>query len=252
MVKNRKPYLEERSVKLMRHVVLDTETTGLSPKDGHRIIEIGAVEMVNLSVTGRSLHLYINPERDIDVGAQDIHGLSSEFLAEKPKFSDILSEFTDFIKDDLLVIHNAPFDVGFLNAEFSRCGHPHLSMERVLDTLSLARQKYPGAQASLDALCRRFGIDNSHRDLHGALIDADLLASVFVELKGGREPSLKLDDGTKNEPSKNNISGEDTNLSGFILRERSERPARTFAVSDVESAAHKDLLTKINNPIWLR
>ena len=235
----------------MRHLVLDTETTGLSVTEGHRIIEIGAVEMVNLSVTGRSLHLYINPERDIDVGAQDIHGLSSEFLADKPVFSDILTEFIDFIEDDLLVIHNAPFDVEFLNAEFLRCGHPPLSKERVIDTLPLARQKYPGAQASLDALCRRFDIDNSHRDLHGALIDADLLATVFVELKGGRQPGLKLEDYTENEPSTNNVSGEDTNLSGFVLRERSVRPARVFAVSDIESAAHKDLLAKINNPIWL-
>ena len=236
----------------MRHLVLDTETTGLSAKDGHRIIEIGAVEMLNLSVTGRSLHLYINPERDIDVGAQDIHGLSSEFLADKPIFSDILTELTDFIKDDFLVIHNAPFDTGFLNAEFSRCGHPPLSMERVIDTLPLARQKYPGAQASLDALCRRFGVDNSHRDLHGALIDANLLASVFVELKGGRQPGLKLEDGTEDKPSNNRISGEGTNLSGFILSERSVRPARIFAVSGIESAAHKDLLAKMNNPIWLR
>ena len=236
----------------MRHLVLDTETTGLSAAEGHRIIEIGVIEMVNFSVTGRSLHLYINPERDIDVGAQDIHGLSSEFLADKPVFADILTEFTDFIEDGLLVIHNAPFDIGFLNAELSRCGHAPLSMERVIDTLPLARQKYPGAQASLDALCRRFDIDNSHRDLHGALIDADLLATVFVELKGGRQPGLKLNDGTENEPSTNNVSGEDKNLSGFVLRKRSVRPARIFAVSDIESAAHKDLLAKMNNPIWLR
>ena len=236
----------------MRHLVLDTETTGLSSTEGHRIIEIGAVEMVNLAVTGRSLHLYINPERDIDVGAQEIHGLSSEFLADKPVFADILTKFTDFIQDDLLVIHNAPFDIGFLNAEFSRCGHPPLSMERVIDTLPLARQKYPGAQASLDALCRRFGVDNSHRDLHGALIDADLLASVFVELKGGRQPGLQLDEGIEEEPSKVNISGEDTNLSGFILSKRPVRPARVFVVSDIETAAHKDLLAKMNNPIWLR
>ena len=163
-----------------------------------------------------------------------------------------MTKFTDFIKDDFLVIHNAPFDIGFLNAEFSRCGHPALSMERVIDTLPLARQKYPGAQASLDALCRRFGVDNSHRDLHGALVDANLLASVFVELKGGRQPGLKLDDGTENKPSEINVSGEDTSLSGFILRKRSERPSRVFAVSDIETAAHKDLLAKMNNPIWLR
>ncbi len=236
----------------MRHLVMDTETTGLSVKEGHRIIEIGAVEMVNFSSTGRSLHLYINPERDIDVGAQDIHGLSSEFLADKPLFADILTEFTDFIGDDLLVIHNAPFDIGFLNAELSRCGHQPLSMERVIDTLPLARQKYPGAQASLDALCRRFGVDNSHRELHGALVDADLLASVFVELKGGRQPGLKLDDGAKNDQSRSNIAGEDANLSGFILRKRSVRPARVFAVSDAETAAHKDLVATMDDAIWLR
>ncbi len=236
----------------MRHLVLDTETTGLSAKEGHRIIEIGAVEMVNLSFTGRSLHLYINPEREIDPGAQDIHGLSSEFLADKPVFADILIEFTDFIGDDLLVIHNAPFDIGFLNAELSRCGHPLLSMERVIDTLPLARQKYPGAQASLDALCRRFGINNSHRKLHGALVDADLLASVFVELKGGRQPGLELDDGAQDDSLKSDISGEDTNLSGFILRKGSVRPARTFAVSDSENAAHKELVATMDNAIWLR
>ena len=235
----------------MRHVVLDTETTGLSAKDGHRIIEIGAVELVNLSVTGRSLHLYINPERDIDAGALEIHGLSSELLADKPVFADVLVEFIDFIGNDLLVIHNAPFDIGFLNAEFARCGRPPLSMERVIDTLSLAREKYPGAQASLDALCRRFGVDNTHRDLHGALIDADLLAAVFVELKGGRQPGLELDDGIKGVLSKN-ATAETTNLSGFTLNERTVRPARLFGVSDAETAAHNDLLAQIDNPIWLR
>ena len=235
----------------MRHVVLDTETTGLSAKDGHRIIEIGAVEMVNLSITGRSLHFYINPERDIDATAQDIHGLSSELLADKPVFADILAEFNDFIGNDILVIHNAPFDIGFLNAELSRCGCPPLSMDRVIDTLLLAREKYPGAQASLDALCRRFGVDNTHRDLHGALIDADLLAAVFVELKGGRQPDLELDEHMKDELS-NNSPVEDTNLSGFILNKRPVRPARLFTVSDSETAAHNDLLAQIDNPIWLR
>ena len=235
----------------MRHLVLDTETTGLSAKDGHRIIEIGAVEMVNLSVTGRNLHLYINPERDIDAGAQEIHGLSSELLADKPVFADILAEFIDFIGDDLLVIHNAPFDIGFLNAELARCDRPPLSMERVIDTLPLAREKYPGAQASLDALCRRFGIDNAHRDLHGALTDADLLAAVFVELKGGRQPGLQLDDNTKDSIADNFVT-EDTSLSGFILNERPVRQARSFLVDDAETAAHKELLTQIRDPIWLR
>ena len=235
----------------MRHVVLDTETTGLSAKDGHRIIEIGAVEMVNLSVTGRSLHLYINPERDIDAGALEIHGLSFEFLADKPVFANILVEFIDFIADDLLVIHNAPFDIGFLNAELGRCGRPPLSMERVIDTLSLAREKYPGAQASLDALCRRFGVDNTHRDLHGALVDADLLAAVFVELQGGRQPVLELDDGIKDVLSEN-TTVEIANLSGFTLNERPVKPARLFGVSDAETNAHKGLLSQMKDPIWLR
>ena len=235
----------------MRHIVLDTETTGLSAKDGHRIIEIGAVEMVNLSLTGQSLHLYINPEREIDAGAQEIHGLSSEFLANKPVFADILSEFTDFIGDDLLVIHNAPFDIGFLNAELSRCGHPPLSMDRVVDTLPLARQKYPGAQASLDALCRRFGVDNSHRDLHGALIDADLLAAVYVELQGGRQPGLQLDDDLTSQ-AQEAVSSEDTDLSGFVLTSKPVRPARSFSLPEQEAAEHQTLIDRMDNPIWLR
>jgi len=235
----------------MRHIVLDTETTGLSAKDGHRIIEIGAVEMVNLSLTGQSLHLYINPEREIDAGAQEIHGLSSEFLADKPVFADILSAFTDFIGDDLLVIHNAPFDIGFLNAELSRCGHPPLSMDRVVDTLPLARQKYPGAQASLDALCRRFGVDNSHRDLHGALIDADLLAAVYVELKGGRQPGLQLDD-SPDVTAKIASQPEVTDLSGFILTDKPVRPARNFSLPEQESAEHQKLIDSMDNPIWSR
>ena len=235
----------------MRHIVLDTETTGLSAKDGHRIIEIGAVEMVNLSLTGQSLHLYINPEREIDAGAQEIHGLSSEFLANKPVFADILSEFTDFIGDDLLVIHNAPFDIGFLNAELSRCGHPPLSMDRVVDTLPLARQKYPGAQASLDALCRRFGVDNSHRDLHGALIDADLLAAVYVELQGGRQPGLQLDDHLTSQ-AQEAVSSEDTDLSGFVLTNKPVRPARSFSLPEQEAAEHQTLIDRMDNPIWLR
>lgn len=235
----------------MRHIVLDTETTGLSAKDGHRIIEIGAVEMINLSLTGQSLHLYINPEREIDAGAQEVHGLSSEFLADKPVFADILSEFTDFIGDDPLVIHNAPFDIGFLNAELSRCGHPPLSLERVVDTLPLARQKYPGAQASLDALCRRFGVDNSHRDLHGALIDADLLAAVFVELQGGRQPGLQLDDDTGSQASEA-ASVQDSELSGFILTNRPVRPPRSYILPEQEAADHQSLIDRMENPIWLR
>ncbi|MEC7208610.1 MAG: DNA polymerase III subunit epsilon [Pseudomonadota bacterium] len=197
------------------------------------------------------MHVYINPEREIDAGAQEIHGLSSEFLADKPVFADILSDFTNFIGDDLLVIHNAPFDIGFLNAELSRCGHPPLSMDRVVDTLPLARQKYPGAQVSLDALCRRFGVDNSHRDLHGALIDADLLAAVYVELQGGRQPGLQLGEDT-GQHAPETASPEDTDLSGFILTNKPVRPARSFTLPEQEAADHQTLIERMDNPIWLR
>ncbi|NCW30325.1 MAG: DNA polymerase III subunit epsilon, partial [Alphaproteobacteria bacterium] len=160
----------------MREIALDTETTGISPRDGHRIIEIGALELMHHLPTGRKLHLYINPERAIDDGAVAVHGITSEFLADKPVFADIVDEFLTFIGDDPLVIHNASFDMGFINAELKRLNRPVLPMSQSVDTLMMARKKFPGAQANLDALCRRFEIDNTHRDLHGALIDADLLA----------------------------------------------------------------------------
>ncbi|MDC1135077.1 DNA polymerase III subunit epsilon [Alphaproteobacteria bacterium] len=235
----------------MRHIILDTETTGLSVREGHRIIEIGALEMVNYALTGEKLHLYINPEREIDEGAQAIHGISAEFLQDKPVFSEIADKFLTFVGEDVLVIHNAPFDVGFLNAELENCQKPVLSKDRVTDTLTLARQKFPGAQASLDALCRRFQIDNSHRDLHGALIDADLLAGVFVELQGGKQPGLALQEETEiganaDQPSMD----EGCNLSGFNIAERPIRPARIFAVPTQELTAHNALLDKMDNPIW--
>ena len=235
----------------MRHIILDTETTGLSAKEGHRIIEIGAVEMINYSLTGEKLHLYINPEREIDEGAQAIHGISGEILQDKPVFSDVADSFLEFVGDDMLVIHDAPFDVGFLNAELVRCHRPILQDGRVTDTLALARQKFPGAQASLDALCRRFQIDNSHRDLHGALIDADLLAGVFVELQGGKQPGLALQDEAKdNSDADKNNEGENVNLSGFEISDRPMRLSRQFAPSKDELAAHHALLDKMRDPIW--
>ncbi|MFL2844757.1 MAG: DNA polymerase III subunit epsilon [Candidatus Puniceispirillaceae bacterium] len=172
----------------MREIVLDTETTGINPRDGHRIIEIGAIELMHHLPTGKQLHIYINPERDIDDGAVAIHGLTSLFLSDKPVFASIVDEFLTFIGDSPLVIHNASFDMGFINAELDRIHRPSLPMDRAIDTLAMARKKFPGAQANLDALCRRFEINNNQRDLHGALIDADLLASVYVELLGGRQP----------------------------------------------------------------
>ena len=235
----------------MRHIILDTETTGLSAKDGHRIIEIGALEMINYSLTGEKLHLYINPEREIDEGAQAIHGISGEFLQDKPVFSAVADDFLEFVGQDMLVIHNAPFDVGFLNAELENCQKPLIQDIRVTDTLFLARKKFPGAQASLDALCRRFLIDNSHRDLHGALIDADLLAGVFVELQGGKQPGLALQEEVvdTSDSGKNDAGGND-NLSGFELSDRPIRPARQFAPNAEELAAHHALLDKMRDPIW--
>ncbi len=235
----------------MRHIILDTETTGLSPQDGHRVIEIGALEMVNFTLTGAQLHLYINPEREIDEGARAIHGLTAAFLSDKPVFADIADTFLAFIGSDPLVIHNAPFDIGFLNAELARCQSPLISPDKVIDTLVMARQKFPGAQASLDALCRRFQIDNSHRDLHGALIDADLLAGVFIELKGGRQPGLALDSG-RAEPDaeqKKDSLGTQT-ISGFEIKKGSMRPPRVFAPSPSETAAHEQLLDRMDSPFW--
>jgi DNA polymerase-3 subunit epsilon len=177
----------------MREIVMDTETTGLDPADGHRIVEIGAVELVNLLPTGRVYHQYINPERPVPREAENIHGLGNEFLRDKPVFARIATDFLDFIGDSTLVIHNAAFDMRMLNAELTRLGQPVLPMSRAVDTLEIARKRFPGAQASLDALCRRFGVDNSGREKHGALLDTELLAEVYLELMGGRQQGLVLD-----------------------------------------------------------
>ena len=233
----------------MRHLILDTETTGLSPQDGHRIIEIGAVEMINYSLTGERIHLYVNPEREIDAGAIEVHGITSEYLADKPKFSEIASEFLDFIGTDILVIHNAPFDVGFLNAELNRLAKPAISMDRVVDTLQLARQKFPGAQASLDALCRRFDIDNTHRDLHGALIDAHLLAEVFVELEGGKEPGFNLTYENERSDIASQEADSDT-LAGFHIIDRPIRPARPHQPTQAELDAHNLMISALPSAIF--
>ncbi len=176
----------------MREIVLDTETTGLDPATGDRIVEIGCVELLNRIPTGANYHVYINPERDMPEGAFRVHGLSSEFLSDKPKFAEVADEFLAFIGDDALVIHNAAFDVGFIDHELGRIGHPKIGRERVVDTLMLARRKNPGGQASLDALCARYGIDNSKRTKHGALLDSEILAEVYLELLGGRQATLGL------------------------------------------------------------
>jgi DNA polymerase-3 subunit epsilon len=176
----------------MREIVLDTETTGLDPLTGDRVVEIGCVELLNRIATGNTFHIYLNPERDMPDDAFRVHGLSREFLSTKPLFADVVDEFLDFIKEGSLVIHNAAFDMGFLNAELSRCGREAIGSERVIDTLMLARRKNPGGSNSLDALCQRYGIDNSRRTKHGALLDSEILAEVYLELLGGRQATLGL------------------------------------------------------------
>ena len=177
----------------MREIVMDTETTGLEAEGGDRIVEIGGVELVNHLPTGRTYHQYINPERSMPAEAFAVHGLGDEFLRDKPVFASVADAFLAFVGDAKLVIHNASFDMGFLNAELRRCGKPVLPMAQAVDTLEIARRKFPGAQASLDALCRRFGVDNSAREKHGALLDSEILAEVYLELLGGRQQGMALD-----------------------------------------------------------
>ena len=221
----------------MREIVLDTETTGLDPKLGHRIVEIGAIELINHIPTDKTYHCYINPERDVDQGAFEVHGLSTRFLSQFKNFENIVDEFNAFIKGDPIIIHNAPFDIGFLNSELLAIGRNAIDENRIIDTLPMARQKFPGAQVNLNALCRKYNIDNSHRDLHGALVDADLLASVYLELIGGKQPGL----GLANERKKQSITEP-------IVQK--ERVKRVFAVNETELEAHSRLLDSLANPIW--
>ncbi|MDC3293452.1 DNA polymerase III subunit epsilon [Alphaproteobacteria bacterium] len=234
----------------MREIALDTETTGISPRDGHRIIEIGALELMHHLPTGRKLHLYINPEREIDDGAVAVHGITSDFLADKPVFADIVDEFLAFVGDDPMVIHNASFDMGFLNAELKRLDRPVLPMAQSIDTLMMARKKFPGAQANLDSLCRRFEIDNSHRDLHGALVDADLLASVYIELLGGRQPGLSLESNSQSQAGDQGAPNSIDPDPSFHLDAKSMRPIRAHAPTAEELKAHAKFLEELKNPIW--
>ena len=223
----------------MREIVLDTETTGLDPKSGDRLVEIGCVELDNHLPTGRTYHQYVNPERDMPDEAFRVHGLSEAFLAKYPVFADIAEPFLEFIGDSHLVIHNASFDLGFINAELKRLGRAPVEPRRAIDTVQVARGKYPGAQASLDALCRRFEIDLSMRTKHGALLDAELLADVYLELVGGRQPGFEL--ASQQRQSNNQKSDRKT---------KPARPPRPHAPSQAESAAHQALIEKITDPIW--
>ncbi len=190
---------------MSREIILDTETTGLSPNDGHRIVEIGALEMIDKVLTGEKFHFYVNPQRDMPQEAYRIHGISSQFLQDKPLFKEISEQFLDFIKDSTLVIHNAPFDIRFLNHELSLSKLPPINLSNAIDTLIIARKAFPGAKVNLDALCRRFKVDNSSRQYHGALKDAELLSEVYVELTGGRQTSFSL----KNKIVENNFDQTD-------------------------------------------
>ena len=224
----------------MREIVLDTETTGLDPKSGHRIVEIGCVELINHMATDITFHKYINPERDMPAEAFRVHGLSSEFLQNHPVFADIADEFLTFIGDSPLVIHNAEFDMGFLNAELAKVKLGKLDMLRSIDTVRMARKKFPGAPANLDALCKRFQIDNTNRQLHGALLDARLLADVYLELIGGRQQGLEL-------------AGQKQQASGDRTQTKTEaRAPRPHFPSPDELAAHREFLEKLNQPLWFQ
>ena len=235
----------------MREIALDTETTGISPRDGHRIIEIGALELLHHLPTGRKLHLYINPERGIDDGAVAVHGITNDFLADKPVFADIVDVFLAFVGDDPMVIHNASFDMDFLNAELKRLDRPVLPMSQSIDTWMMARKKFPGAQANLDALCRRFEIDNSHRDLHGALVDADLLAAVYIELLGGKQPGLSLESDSETQAADQGAPNSIGPDPSFHLDAKSMRPIRAHEPTAEELRAHAKFLEELKNPIWL-
>ncbi len=221
----------------MREIVLDTETTGLDPGSGDRVVEIGCVELLNTVPTGRTFHKYLNPQRFMPSVARAVHGLTDDFLRDKPLFADVCEELATFLDGARVIAHNAEFDIGFLNSELERVGRPPLACE-VIDTVRLARRKYPGAPASLDALCDRFKIDKSARDKHGALLDARLLADVYLELCGGRQPGLAL--------------AAQTAVAALSTMEQLQpRPPRPHTPSADELAAHQAFLAGIKEPIWL-
>jgi DNA polymerase III subunit epsilon len=224
----------------MREIVLDTETTGLDPAAGHRVVELGCVELFNMVATGKTFHAYFNPEMIMPAGAQDVHGLSDEFLSDKPLFADRIEDFLEFIGDAQLVIHNAQFDMGFLNAELGRTGKAKL-VNPYVDTVTMARRKFPGQRVSLDALCERFGIDNSSRTKHGALLDSELLAEVYLELSGGRQRDLGL------APELAAAGSGALTMAALPVR-----AARPHAASADELAAHTAFLKTLKEAIWLK
>lgn len=223
----------------MRQLVLDTETTGLDPATGDRVIEIAAIEIVNLIPTGQSFHVLLDPEREVPEESTKVHGFTTEMLRGKPKFADIAEEFLAFLAGDQIVAHNAPFDFGFLDAELVRAGRPALDRSRMVDSLALAKKRFPGMPNSLDALCRRLGVDNSMRTSHNALLDVKLLAQVYLELMGGKQPGFMLS---------TQVAVPAVTLGG-LTRERRPRPIRPSAA---ELEAHAAFLKKIKEPLWLK
>ncbi|EIZ81133.1 DNA polymerase III subunit epsilon [Novosphingobium sp. Rr 2-17] len=226
----------------MREIIFDTETTGFDPKNGDRLVEIGCIEMVNRVLTGRTFHAYFNPCRSMPAEAEAVHGLSEAFLADKPLFETRALEFLDFIGDSPLVAHNAGFDFNFINFELGQCGHPPVGRDRMIDTVALAKVRHPGAKLSLDALCSRYGIDRSHRTKHGALLDAELLAQVYVELRGGRQIGLEL--------VAESLAVSTQSGAVLTLRKRVFRQPRPHAASADELAAHAAFVATLENPLW--
>ena len=228
----------------MREIVLDTETTGLSPDNGDRIVEIGCVELINHVPTNNTYQVYLNPEKDMDPGAEKVHGLTNEFLLDKPKFREIADGFLDFIGDSNLIAHNADFDINFLNSELVRAKKDKINNDRVVDTLKIARSKFPGARNSLDALCKRFFVDNSNRSLHGALLDSELLAEVYLELVGGKEPDLEL---STNTIKKDNNS---QNRTPNVFARKNKLKSR---ITDIDEKNHRDFLASLpKESLWLK
>jgi DNA polymerase-3 subunit epsilon len=224
----------------MREIIFDTETTGLDPSRGDRMVEIGCIEMVNRVATGRTFHAYFNPDRSMPAEAEAVHGLSDAFLADKPRFVERVADLIEFLADCPLVAHNAGFDFGFLNAELAICGFDPVCRSRMVDTVALARTRHPGAKLSLDALCTRYGVDRSHRTKHGALLDAELLAQVYVELCGGRQIGLELA-GERREERITVVT---------VTRERIFRAPRPHAASAEELVAHTEFIKTLNAPLW--
>lgn len=236
----------------LREIIFDTETTGLDPKTGDRMVEIGYIEMVGRVETGRTFHAYFNPDRDMPVEAERVHGLSAAFLATKPRFAEVADELLAFLGDAPLVAHNAGFDFGFLNNELELAGRAPVSMERMVDTVAIARRKHPGAKLSLDALCTRYGIDRSHRVKHGALLDAELLAQVYVELTGGRQIGLGLIDGPAETVTVLDAAPAASQNAPWYrpAPSRPRREPRPHAASPEELERHRAFIAEIKGAIW--